>query len=65
MDEMTDPVLDIQPIARQEPFGQDDNAPAVLEESDKRKSTREQKQKTVHDANSGTYADNQGDEGLS
>ena len=54
-DEMTGP--DIQPIARQDPFGQDDNVPAVPEESEKRRSTRERKQRTVYDASSGTYVE--------
>ena len=54
-DEVTGP--DIQPIARQDPFGQDDNVPAVPEESEKRRSTRERKQRTVYDASSGTYVE--------
>ena len=52
---MTGP--DIQPIACQDPFGQDDNVPAVPEESEKRRSTRERKQRTVYDASSGTYVE--------
>ena len=54
-DEMTGPY--IQPIARQDPFGQDDNVSAVQEESEKRRSTRERKQRTVYDASSGTYVE--------
>ena len=52
---MTGP--DIQPIALQDPFGQDDNLPAVPEESEKCRSTRERKQRTVYDASSGNYVE--------
>ena len=37
-DEMTDPVSKIQLIAHREPFGRDDNFPAVPGESEKRRS---------------------------
>ena len=57
MVEMTDPVLDSHPIAGQMPFGQDDNAPAVLKGSGKCRSTCKRKERTMYKASSRTYVE--------